>query len=653
MRVRFPRSVCWLLLAVTLAAGWEPPGAPALAANPPLTLAVDSAGDAAGQPCTAAAADCSLRSAIELANANPGSTILFDASRTITLGGALPIIAAAGTTVRAAIGQTVVVNAAGAPAALAIAGDQIRIEGLYLYGAAQRTIHVELKLGERVSIARNVIGNDATAACNGTGTDYGLYVEARLPPDALTHGLWAYGNRIECHQGPIGAGVAVDGASRVRIGANEAGTAGAAELNTIRANRVGALLSNGALANLVTNNVLSGNLANGVRIEGDETRGNAVTSNRIGVNAAGQLADPNSGTGIIIDAALGNEIGAAGQGNLISGNLAYGIRLRNGAGQNSIQGNTIGANAAGDAPLPNRMAGILIEDSVDTLIGGGTLADLNIIAGNLSHGIVLSGTGTTRSRISFNDIGYNSRAAVIDGRLANAGHGLLITAGARGNLIGPSGQSAPLQRPLAPVISRAGLLDVNPAANFIAFNRQDGIALNGAGANQIRSNSISGNLRGISINATEGTVISRTLVYFNPGGGIIELNADNNVWSELGVHSNGARSLRKAGELGPPQITAVTRNRLPLGSTTLFGISQSRFWVEVYASDLGGVASGRRFLGRTQARDDGSWSLTLPADRLAGLPASCFTAFHTTTGRTNSSEFGNAACLYFLPGVTR
>src|SRR5437588_7550623 len=68
-----------------------------LLAMPGSVIMVDRGDDASGLLCTGGASDCSLRSAVQYANANPGTTINFDNDYTIVLSGPLPTITAAGT----------------------------------------------------------------------------------------------------------------------------------------------------------------------------------------------------------------------------------------------------------------------------------------------------------------------------------------------------------------------------------------------------------------------------------------------------------------------------------------------------------------------------------------------------------------------------
>ena len=157
------------------------------------------------------------------------------------------------------------------------------------------------------------------------------------------------------------------------------------------------IISGGQLGGGIFINTISGN-----------STGNVVRGNYIGTNAAGTAALPNV-TGISFsNAAASNTIGgtAAGAGNLISGNHNYGIYLA-GSASNVVQGNLVGTDATGSAPLGNGTtlgggAGIEVGGNNNT-IGGTAPGAGNVIAFNLAgcagcqgHGegvVVFTGNG--------------------------------------------------------------------------------------------------------------------------------------------------------------------------------------------------------------------------------------------------------------------
>jgi len=155
---------------------------------------------------------------------------------------------------------------------------------------------------------------------------------------------------------------------------------------------------------------------------------NLVQGNFIGTNAAGNTALPNNQAGIYIDKVGANIIGGtiAGARNLISGNNGSGVYLTN-SGGNLIQGNIIGANAGGNSDLPNTQAGISIDFPGNNLIGGTTAGASNIISSNSGDGILIfnTGFGNPGNLIQGNIIGTNAGAT---GLLGNIGNGIKVLA---------------------------------------------------------------------------------------------------------------------------------------------------------------------------------------------------------------------------------
>jgi hypothetical protein len=160
-------------------------------------------------------------------------------------------------------------------------------------------------------------------------------------------------------------------------------------------------------------NVISGNRFDGIFIGSFTTTATTVQGNRIGTDPTGMSAIPNDGDGINIDLARNNVIGgsAAGAGNLISGNggngggTGRGDGIRVGSTGNIIQGNLIGTNATGTGPLRNLLNGI--SGGRNTIIGGVTAGEGNVIAFNGQDGIRNNGALGTANSIRGNSIHSN------------------------------------------------------------------------------------------------------------------------------------------------------------------------------------------------------------------------------------------------------
>lgn len=136
--------------------------------------------------------------------------------------------------------------------------------------------------------------------------------------------------------------------------------------------------------------------------------------------------------------------------------------LISGLGDNIIEANHIGVNAAGTTSIPNR-TGLIIDNSPDNQVGGADLSQMNVISGNTDGndlvkmreertgiGIMIQGAGSTGNRVQGNRIGtdYSGQQAIGNGNVGvfiyNASenliggdepsHGNIISANEDGNL---------------------------------------------------------------------------------------------------------------------------------------------------------------------------------------------------------------------------
>ena len=244
----------------------------------------------------------------------------------------------------------------------------------------------------------------------------------------------------------------------------------------------GVRIQDGANDNTISggtlSSVISGNGGYGITVIEDLTTRNRILGNYIGTDFNGTAKIANDSGGIsIIDGADNTIVGLPGQGNLISGNGGFGIKLdRFALDETTIYSNTLSANIIGlnaDAakpaaepnPLANTLGGILLNNgSSQNRIGGPTAAEGNIIAGNGGSGIVITGTQTLSNTVQGNTIGLakatsgaNAGKYVI--AAANIGDGISI-----GNAVGTAVGG-----------------DVAGAGNTIAANTANGIRIAGTG----------------------------------------------------------------------------------------------------------------------------------------------------------------------------
>ncbi|TFB08757.1 choice-of-anchor D domain-containing protein, partial [Candidatus Marinimicrobia bacterium MT.SAG.2] len=210
-------------------------------------------------------------------------------------------------------------------------------------------------------------------------------------------------------------------------------------------NGVGLLSSNNIIGGTTpeTRNVISGNFGEGVSIAGDDTLGgNLVQGNYIGTDLTG-TGRLNNTTGVLV-LTSNNTIGGMTEAarNVISTNLT-GISIGSPdlpiVWGNLVEGNFIGTNAAGTAELGNDI-GIIIANARDNILGGTTEGARNIISGNFDIGILIDGAEATGNLLQGNYIGTDVTGTVA---LGNGISGVIFQS-ASGNTVGGSTEAANL-----------------------------------------------------------------------------------------------------------------------------------------------------------------------------------------------------------------
>ncbi len=231
-------------------------------------------------------------------------------------------------------------------------------------------------------------------------------------------------------------------------------------------------------------NVISGNNDNGIYMNGSS---NVVQGNCIGLNAAGAGALSNRYSGIMIYGGSGNLVGGPGGArNFISGNGGSGIFLDNAAaGRNVISNNYIGTDVSGELVISNTADGITVSGAPSNAFLG------NVISGNGTNGVFLSGAGAVGNIVAGNFIGTDAA-----GKLALGNHNAGVTITGSGNVVGNS--------------------------NVISGNLHDGIFLiGGAGGNLVQGNLIGLSAAGTSALANGGNGIEISGASSNTIGGAV------------------------------------------------------------------------------------------------------------------------------------
>jgi hypothetical protein len=266
---------------------------------------------------------------------------------------------------------------------------------------------------------------------------------------------------------------------------------------------------------------------------------NTIEGNLIGTDVTGRIDLGNGGAGISLDTGSSNNtIGGTttAQRNVISGNgfgpfgPEAGISIGGVVGgdvpdqatSNVVEGNFIGVDVTGATALGNCLAGVAIDGSYSTTIGGTAAGAGNVISGNSGEvGSGIFGDGVLLSNTLENMVLGNRIGVDVTGLVAvpNAGDGVYLyqdvsdnsigTPGA-GNIISGNGQSGILMQDFTSNSNsiRGNIIGLDATGTTVVPNQRYGVEIAGGEYNQIggmvagAGNVISGNLAGgVSISA--------------------------------------------------------------------------------------------------------------------------------------------------------
>ncbi len=379
-------------------------------------------------------------------------------------------------------------------------------------------------------------------------------------------------------------------------------------------------------------NVLAGN-GGGVVIQGTTAVRNRVEGNLIGVGIGGH-AVPNT-TGVLVQQGAGNNTigGSSGVGpnspctglcNTISANREYGVDVLFAGSANQIQGNLVGVDPAGSTLMGNGIGGVSLRFTPGTLVGGDNPAQGNVVAGNVWGIQVLAGSD---QHVRSNWIRANSTGLILSNGAAernivtqNTSFGIhaLGNTNLRANWVGTDPQGTGTLGNASDGIRISG--DNNTVGgtgagdgNIIAFNTGAGVFVESSRtANAIRSNSIhSNNQLGIDL-APRGVTAN-----------------------DSGDGDSGANALQNFPVLSSVTVPASIAGAL--GSTP-----GAAFAVDFFSSstcDSAGFGEASTFLGSasvtTDSAGNASFSYTAPSALTFGWSVTAT----ATDAAGNTSEF--------------
>lgn len=659
-----------------------------LSAHAATTYTVSANDDLDDGKCDAA--HCSLREAINAANANPGADLIaFDIQVKRALAPSLrnplrsmietmaPARIAAVFEIRllsplpdiidsVTIDGTTQPRYAGTPLiqltgpALRIAEGDSAVRGLIFPGIIVYS-SVSTRSRSNYRIEGNFIGTDA--AGTGVTSDAGISL-------FNVQGIVIGGSAVSARNLISGIDIPLGGqAGDIRIEGNFIGT-DAAGANALDSD-VG-----------IGNRGSPGNRTQGLTIHRNLISGTAsgiglsyasdllITGNFIGTDVSGTKAIPNQqGLSFVsTTATIGGTTPSAR--NVISGNEQWGIRAGRGATL-QIQGNYIGLSASGTAAIPNRTG---VEVYFGATIGGAIVAARNVISGNRGDGILVVGAMTT---IQGNFIGTDAGGTL---PVPNMGNGVILSQSSgqiggpgenEGNLISANGENGVAIGPerifpdeFGGSMIKAGGSDVTLQGNSIGTDLTGERPLGNQGNGIFWDNS------------TSRSRVVRNRIAFNKGSGVSIPNQGPDplrppgaqiTMSENSIFSNGSIGI-DLGAPGPtanqppppektqandgqnfPEIARVVSDGVRTQVTgTLTSKPGTSFTLEFFnnpgTAAAGGVCKpeGKEFHVKTTVTTDergqASFNVTYPKSTLGG-----FVNATATSAIGNTSEFSSCS----------
>ena len=391
--------------------------------------------------------------------------------------------------------------------------------------------------------------------------------------------------------------------------------------------RSGISLGSGAIDNVIggttpgAGNLISASNGFGVWISrngagGLLPSGNIVEGNVIGLDATGTRALGNNAIGIVAEEGA-NTIGgsAPGAGNVISGNIQFGVAVGDPTGggdptgedslatETVVEGNRIGTDATGTKAVPNGVGVWLNHFTTGVTIGGTAPGAGNLISGNSSWGIQFT-WNSDNDTVQGNLVGTDVTGTQ---PLGNGG-GVDLELGSTDNLVGGTAVGA---------------------GNVIANSTTSaGVLVGELAGDPGTGNTIQGN--SIFANASLG----------------IDLGGD-------GVTLNDSH----AGQPGPngwqnfPVIASAYAGTLSITIGTFHSTPSTTFALDFYANaaaDPSGYGQGQRWLGTTTVTTDSSGNASFTAQGLSASVAGEWISA-TATGPSGTSEFSLDAQAAPLP----
>ncbi|MBL8151113.1 MAG: hypothetical protein JNN15_14395 [Blastocatellia bacterium] len=350
--------------------------------------------------------------------------------------------------------------------------------------------------------------------------------------------------------------------------------------------------------------------------------------------------------------------------SLVISNFATGsgILIRDASTGNKVEGCYIGTTETGTAAAANQV-GITVTGGSKTNTVGGDSSKGNLISGN-SNGVVITGTGSDGNTVAGNLIGVDGTQN--RGQLPNIVSGIVISAGAKANVIGGalSSSSPSLGNVISSNLGNGLLITGADTSGTMVQGNLVGTLPNGA----IRGNGLSGiaivdgasssivggqnagntiafnGINGITVGAslssttTERNTLSQNSIFFNGSLGI-DLGANGVTQNDLSDADSGPNRL-----VNFPVINAV---KIMAGNVVVSGtldtLMPEKAVVEIFTSaapspgaDPTGFGEGQNFVASTVPDAMGNFTASFPSTPNIVITATA------TDAVGNTSEFSAA-----------
>jgi Calx-beta domain-containing protein/carboxypeptidase family protein/beta-propeller repeat-containing protein len=278
----------------------------------------------------------------------------------------------------------------------------------------------DILIGGLTTAARNIISGNLSGGVEfgGIGSKLqgnyiGTDITGMLPLGNGSTGVVAGSNALVGGTVPEARNIiaANGGFGNVSLGSNSSGSAAIVQGNYIGTDVTGTRTFEGSFAGISIagdNNIIGGPDGAGNVISGHQIgiqvggftsnfpAGNLIQGNLIGLNALGNAPLPNTFQGIILNGATNNTVGgvAPGTGNTIAFNGAQGVFVTSGA-NNSIRGNSIFSN--GGLGIDLGTAGVTANDATDVDTGANNLQNFPLLTSVMALGNSTTIQGSLKS----------------------------------------------------------------------------------------------------------------------------------------------------------------------------------------------------------------------------------------------------------------